>query len=219
MLHLMCHFGLDTLSWSRLGASVTGVDFSEDAIKLAESIAERANLDARFICSNVYNLPQVLDAKFDIAVASYGILCWLPDIRRFTKVASHFLKPGGTFLLIDGHPMLELFRLNKDTGMVECLGGHDFYFHNATPMKWENPNSYTGDKLKDHFTTYQWEHHFGDIVSGVASSGLRITSLREFPFCSYKRFPNLVKGDDGWWRFPDENFMLPMLFSLKAEKT
>ena len=95
MLHLMCHFGLDTLSWARRGAAVTGVDFSNEAIKLAESISVKADLDARFICSNVYDLPDFLDERFDIVIANYGIHCWFPDFNGFAKVAAHFLKPGG----------------------------------------------------------------------------------------------------------------------------
>src|SRR5437763_6069989 len=104
LLHLQCHFGHDTLSWARLGATVTGVDFSERAIELARSLSKDLDIPARFVLSDLYGLPDALHDTFDVVFTSYGVLNWLPDIPRWGQVAAHFLKPGGTFYVVEGHP-------------------------------------------------------------------------------------------------------------------
>src|SRR5438067_5957834 len=109
LLHLQCHFGLDSLSWARLGAAVTGVDFSDKAIALARSLSEETGIPATFVQSNIYDLADNLTGQFDIVFTSYGVLWWLPDLAGWAKVVSHFLKPGGTFLLVEAHPIASMF--------------------------------------------------------------------------------------------------------------
>ena len=109
MLHLQCHFGLDTLSWAREGAIVTGVDFSEPAIEGAKALAAETGIEARFIISDVYSLPDRLEEEFDIVFTSYGAICWLPDIGRWAQVVTRFLKPGGTFYMVEFHPVCGIF--------------------------------------------------------------------------------------------------------------
>ena len=109
LLHVQCHFGLDTMSWSRLGARATGVDFSDAAIDLARSLNDELGLDARFICANVYDLPKVLHEQFDVVFASYGVLIWLPDLAEWARVVSNHLKPGGVFYVVEFHPLFGLF--------------------------------------------------------------------------------------------------------------
>ncbi len=114
LLHLQCHFGLDTLSWARRGAMVTGVDFCERAIELARSLAQELELPARFAHSDVYDLPTVLHDEFDIVFTSYGVLYWLPDLRGWADVVARFLKPGGTFFIVEHHPFASVFDLDAD---------------------------------------------------------------------------------------------------------
>src|SRR5919206_2445351 len=109
LLHLQCHFGQDTLSWARLGAEVTGVDFSTEAIRLARALNEELHIPARFIQSNIYALPDVLDERFDIVFTSYGVLAWLPDLDAWGEIVARYLKPGGFFYIVENHPL---------TGMV-----------------------------------------------------------------------------------------------------
>ncbi len=106
LLHLQCHFGMDTLCWARLGAEVTGIDFAEQAIAIAQSLSQELHLDATFICSELYNLPNVLNAagEFDIVYTAYGVISWLPDLRPWGKIIAHYLKPGGFFYIAEGHP-------------------------------------------------------------------------------------------------------------------
>ncbi|MGD8307202.1 MAG: class I SAM-dependent methyltransferase, partial [Ignavibacteria bacterium] len=106
MLHLQCHFGQDSLSWQRLGAQVTGIDFSEEAINTAKSLNEELNLNAKFICSNIYDLEKHLDEKFDIVFTSYGTIGWLPDLNEWGRLVSHYLKSGGVFYIVEFHTVL-----------------------------------------------------------------------------------------------------------------
>jgi 2-polyprenyl-3-methyl-5-hydroxy-6-metoxy-1,4-benzoquinol methylase len=105
LLHLQCHFGLDTLSWARLGATVTGMDFSEEAIAAARALAAELGIAATFIASDLYRLPEVLDEQFDIVYTSRGVLGWLPDIAAWGRVAAQFVRPGGFLYVTEIHPV------------------------------------------------------------------------------------------------------------------
>ena len=133
LLHLQCHFGLDTMSWARLGAKATGVDFSEPAIALARSLSDELAIDVRFVHSNVYDLPENLEGRFDIVFTSYGAVNWLPDLAGWARVVSHFLKPGGTFYVIDGHP----FTWGLDDENPDDIIIRYPYFRSDEPLKFE----------------------------------------------------------------------------------
>ena len=178
MLHLQCHFGLDTLSWARMGARVTGVDFSDKAIKLARSLSSELGIEASFINSNVYDLPNKLKGQFDVVFTSYGVLCWLPDLEEWARVIGHFLKPGGTFYMAEDHPFATILReSNHDRG----LELDSPYFHSNEPEKSSKPMSYTGSSARIASPNYEWPHTLGDVVEALVGAGLRIESLHEFP--------------------------------------
>jgi len=213
LLHLQCHFGLDTLSWARLGAWVTGIDFSKEGIAVARSLSEELGLEAEFVCSNVYELPNVLSRQFDIVFTSYGVLTWLPDLTRWAEVIAHFLKPGGIFYIAEIHPFAMVF---YDEGDAENLQVHYPYFHDPQPLRFEAEGSYASAAECAHKVTYEWSHSLGDIVNVLISAGLRIEFLHEFPYACYQMFPFLVEGEEGWWRLPEPKGCIPMTFSLKA---
>ena len=210
LLHLQCHFGLDTLSWARLGAKVVGVDFSEKAIELAGSLAEAIDIPARFICSDVYDLPTKLSRRFDIVFTSYGVLTWLPDLRSWAKVLAWFLKPKGFVYIVDDHPYASMLE-EADDGTV--FPSHS-YFQSPEPM-WLSPRGSYADRtapvVSEH---YEWHHTLEELVSAVVEAGLVIEALREFPVCSWQRFSAMSKDKDGWWRINGDPF--PLTFSLKA---
>ena len=216
MLHLQCHFGLDTMSWARLGAKVTGVDFSEEAIALARSLSEELDIGARFVLSNVYDLPDALDegGAYDIVFTSYGVLCGLPDTEEWARVVAHFLRPGGTFYIVDGHPFGGIF---DDSDDVTELNVDYPYFHSAQPVGFGPGPSYAGDELLK-TPTYEWTHPISDILNSIISAGLRIEFLHEFPFIGWQAYPMMERGEDGWWRLPEHQDSVPLLFSLKATK-
>jgi SAM-dependent methyltransferase len=217
VLHLQCHFGLDTLSLARLGARATGADFSEAAIAAARRLAEEAGLEARFVASNVYDLPDVLDADFDLVYTSGGVLEWLPDIRRWAQVVAHFVRPGGTFYITEIHPVANAFE-NEGVQPGELRLAYPYWEH-AAPLAFPVEGSYADPTAAVQARTeYGWDHGLGEIVTALADAGLRIESLREYPFCLW-RLDYLEHGGDGRWRLPgDLDGRLPLFFSLRATK-
>ena len=213
LLHLQCHFGMDTMSWARVGARVTGVDFSDRAISLAHSLSKELGIEADFVCSDIYSLPSILDRKFDIVFTSYGVLCWLPDLRRWAEVIAHFLRPGGTLYMVEGHPFVDVFDYSDDVSELKVIYS---YFHTPEPMKSENEGSYADRSAKVSLPNYEWAHSLGDIVNALISAGLQIEFLHEFPVCSWRPFPFMERDEDGWWRLQGNN--IPLTFSLMATK-
>jgi len=141
MLHLMCHFGLDTLSWARLGAEATGVDLANDAITTARRIGQELGIQARFIESDIYRLPDILSDQFDIVFSSYGVLHWLPDLQQWAETIAHFLRPGGFFYLVEDHPFMRVF----STDATDRLDVANPYFFDNAPTRRESPRSYASD--------------------------------------------------------------------------
>ena len=215
LLHLQCHFGLETLSWARLGAKVTGVDFSEEGIALARSLSEELGIEASFVCSEIDRLRDVLSGDFDIVFTSYGVLCWLEDLTRWAAVISHYLKPGGLFYIAESHPFAQVFYDEED---ADGLQVHYPYFHNTEPFRFESEGSYATGRTCTHQVTYEWSHSLADILNALTSAGLQIEFLHEFPRARYQMFPFLVQGEDGWWWLREEDGSIPLTFSLKATK-
>ena len=213
-LHLQCHFGLDTLSWAGLGAVVTGVDFSEKAVTLARSLSLKLGIDATFVQSDIYDLPDNLSGQFDIVFTSHGVLWWLPDIERWAKIVSHFLKSGGTFLVVDGHPLASVFD-NDHPGELKVKYP---YFPTSEPLRFEVQGSYAAADPDYKGAEYGWTHSMSEYVTSLIDAGLQIESLGEFPFQSWRMFPFMEKGGDGLWRFPGGMPEIPLMFSLKAKK-
>lgn len=218
LLHLQCHFGMDTMSWTRLGAiKVTGVDFSEKAITLAQALAKELSIDARFVCSNIYDLPndELIPDRFDIVYTALGVICWLPDLKHWAHVISHYLKPGGTFYILEGHPfMWTLDEFSPDLKVI-------YPYSSPGPLTFEAEYSYADPTIKlENKTEYGWNHSFSDILNPLITEGLTIEFLHEFPFSGWKCLPDMEKGEDGWCRFTDERKrnLVPLMFSLKATK-
>lgn len=212
LLHLQCHIGLDTLSWARLGAEVTGVDISDEAIQAARSLAAELKLSARFIESNVFDLPDQLAETFDVVYATEGVLFWIPDMGRWASVAAHFVKPGGFLYLADGHPLANVLKDDEP-----AFDPSYSYFHSSDPSRGEYHGSYVAETaVFDHPVSYGWQHHLGEIVTSVIDSGLQLELLHEYPFAAFHRLPQMKSCEDGLWRLPGDR--LPFIFSLRAWK-
>jgi SAM-dependent methyltransferase len=210
LLHLQCHFGLDTLSWARLGARVTGADFSEEAIAAAAALAAEVGIDARFVCADLYKLPALLDDRFDIVVTTYGVLSWLPDLDGWARVVAHFLRPGGTFCLVEIHPMIGVF--SEVEGRLEVT---DSLFEHG-PYETETVQTYADGLALPPHVEYNWSWPIGEVVTALAGAGLRIERLRELPVDVRQRLPAMVRGEDGFWRLPGDP--LPLLFTCVATR-
>ena len=218
LLHLQCHFGIDTLSWARLGARVTGADFSLAAVELARSVAAEIGIDdARFVQSDLYELPAVLDGTFDLVYTSAGVLGWLPDITRWAEVVAHFVRPGGRFYITEIHPVAEVFE-NEGVEPGELRLTYPYWEH-AEPLAFPVQGTYA-----DRAATvaapmeYGWDHGLGEIVNALIGAGLRIDSLREYPFVLWP-IDFLTKSPDGTYRLPPGTpGELPLFFSILASK-
>ena len=220
LLHLQCHFGLDTMSWQRLGAEATGVDFSAAAIRQARALNDELGLGARFVEANVYDLPALLDAEFDIVYTAIGVLCWLPDLTAWAQVAARFVRPGGAFYILDMHPLLGLFEPEDGStgkGGVADLRVRYPYFHEPDGLYFAGGvPSYAGEAQVES-GCYEWPHSVAEILGAVTGAGLEVEFFHEFDANRYQAFPGMVEDADGWWRF-ENGLQLPQLFSLRARK-
>lgn len=209
LLHLQCHLGLDTLSWARLGARVTGVDFSERAVATARGLARELDLPARFVCQDVLDLD--LGERFDVVFASYGVLCWIRDRRRWAEVAARHLAPGGIFYLIEFHPVAATF---DDDGVPLRFP----YFLGEGPLRFPQKGSYGAPDADFEHDSWEWPHTIGDVVTPLAEAGLRIEFLHEFPFSSHGCFPWLEEEAPDRWVVKGAEVPVPLMFSVKASR-
>ena len=218
LLHLQCHFGMDTMSWARLGANVTGVDISDVAIDLARELNDELGLPARFIRSNIYDLPKVLDERFDIVYTAIGALCWLPDMAAWAQIVARFLKPGGTFYILDGHPASHIFESIPASDGSQSLKPIHPYFPNPEGFLYAGGgDTYTGSGVIES-PSYEWQHSMSEIINAIIDAGLKIQKLNEFPISGYRAYPQMSRSDDGWWRLAEKHGTIPFLFSIKATK-
>jgi SAM-dependent methyltransferase len=217
LLHLQCHFGLDTLSWARLGATATGMDFSEEAIAAARALAAELGIAATFIASDLYRLPEVLDHQFDIVYTSRGVLGWLPDIAAWGRIAAQFVRPGGFLYVTEIHPVANVFE-NEGVAPGELRLAYPYWSH-PDPLRFDVKGSYADpDAPTEGLVEYGWSHSLGEIVTALVDAGLRLEFLHEFDFVSWP-VDFLVQGDDDRWRLPNGvKGSLPLFFSLKATK-
>ena len=219
MLHLQCHFGLDSLSWARLGAKVTGIDFSEKAILKAQQLAKEIDVDAEFVVSDMSSLIENMDdEKFDIVFTSYGVLYWLPDLASWAKVVSHFLKPGGTFYIAEAHPIGNIFNDEIKEPKLEVM--YD-YFKQEKPHKFEEDGSYANPDAKlENKTEYGWNHSIGEIINSLIDTGLEIEFFNEHEEICWQQFPWLKLKKSGMYTYPDDfkGAKVPLTFSLMAKK-
>ena len=217
LLHLQCHFGLDTLSWARLGATVTGADFSAPAIEAARSLADELGIPARFVRSDLYELPAVLDGTFDIVYTSRGVLGWLPDIGRWARVVAQYVRPGGCFYVTEIHPIANAFE-NMDVAPGELKLSYPYWEH-AQPLRFEVTGSYADrDAPTGPLVEHGWDHSLGEIVTALIEAGLVIDFLHEFDHCDWS-LDFLVAGSDGRYRLPPGTAgEMPLSFSLCAHK-
>jgi len=194
-----------------LGAKATGVDFSDKAIDLAKDLNEELKLDANFICSNVYDLKENLNKNFDIVFTSYGTIGWLPDLNKWAEIISYFLKPDGIFFLAEFHPVVWMF-----DEKVKNLKYS--YFNSDQPIEETLEGTYPDRKADIKMTEYGWNHSLDEVFNSLKNNGLVIESFNEYPFSFYNCFPNMIKGEDNFWRIKGYENIIPMMYSIKAMK-
>ena len=211
--HLQCHFGLDTLSLARLGARVTGLDFSEPAIEAARQIAVDCGLDAEFVAADVYDAVAALDHRtFDLVYTGLGALCWIPDLVGWARVVDELLRPGGTLYLAEFHP---LHQMTADDDLTLTHG----YFGEADGLRWDDDFTYTEHaSLGASYESWEWTHPLSAVITSLLDRGLVLESFHEHPFTLWQRWPFLERHDDGTWHMPADRPSLPLVYSLRARK-
>jgi len=211
ILHLQCHFGMDSLSLQRMGAYVTGVDLSDVAIDEAKRLNHELSLDAKFICCNIYDLKGHLDDQFDIIFTSYGVIGWLPDLDTWAKIIADFLKPGGFFYMAEFHPVV--WMLDEEFKEVK------YYYHNKETIVVDSQGTYTDRDANIHGKEYSWNHSISEVINALLGQKLQLVFFNEYSYSPYPCFKNVVQGADGNWRVMGLEDKIPMVYSLKATKT
>jgi SAM-dependent methyltransferase len=216
LIHLQCHFGLDTLSWARLGARVTGLDFSEPAVRAAAELARDIGIDARFVTSDVYDAPEAVSQRtFDIVYTGVGALCWLPDMERWARVVHDLLRPGGQLYLFEFHPVKWMIEGGSSTEIVI----RDDYFTPAEGYRDAGGVTYADASTPAAATpTVQWNHPLGEVVTALVRAGLRIESLRELDRDVLRQWDMMVQTADGMYRMLPDRPSLPLMYVLRARR-
>lgn len=210
ILHLQCHFGQDTLSLQRMGAKCVGVDLSDKAIEKARELNAQLNLKSEFVACDVYEAPEHIHDKFDIVFTSYGTVGWLPDLNRWAKVISGFLKPGGKLVFVEFHPVVWMF--DSDFKNIE------YRYFKSQPIVEEEEGTYA-DRDADFSTkSVSWNHGLGEVVTALLSAGLSIDSFREYDYSPYDNFKNMIEFEKGKFRLGHLGDKIPMIYSLTASK-
>lgn len=217
LLHLQCHFGMDTLSWVRdFDVEAVGVDFSPEAIDRATELAAESGLSDRteFVEANVLDVD--LDRQFDVVFTSYGVINWLPDLDAWADTIDRHLAPDGTFYIAEIHPFAFIFE-----DVAEGVGELAYpYFEQADPQEFDIDGSYADpDAEFEHTRTVEWSHGLGEIVTALSDAGLHIEFLHEHPWLEFQMYPSMVEDDDGRWWLPDDGTPeIPLTFSMCATK-
>ena len=214
IIHLMCHLGLDTLSFARLGADVTGLDFSGESVAVARDAAIKAQLDVDFVQSDVYAAREAVEGEFDIVYMSFGVLNWLPDMAKLGSVVASLLNPGCLFHLTEHHPLAMTLELPSKGDNL--LVSSDYFGSDDPEINVSEASYIAGEGKIAHSTTYQWQHTLSEVVSGLINSGLRLTMLREFPFGTFPNGHPLTQRSDGYWHYAERPELAPLMFTVQV---
>ena len=216
-VHLQCHIGTDTVSLARLGAEMTGLDFSGASIAEARRLSHLAGATIDFVESNVYDALDVLPGSgFDLVYTGIGALCWLPDVSQWAGVVAGLLRPGGRLFIREGHPML----WSLDEARSDALSVDYPYFERVEPLIDEDAGTYVATDTE--FTqnvTHSWNHGLGEIITALLDSGMQLTSLVEHDSVPWEALPgHMDKGELDEWRLADRPWRLAASYTLQAVK-
>lgn len=217
-IHLQCHIGTDTISLARLGARMSGLDFSSASIAEARRLADQVGADVDFVESEVYDAVDVLGAgRFDLVYTGVGALIWLPDIERWAGVVATLLRPGGRLFVRDGHPMMNAVAEPRPDGLL--VVDHP-YFEHAEPTVWDGPETYVEtDAVFTNTVTHEWNHGLGQIVMALLDNGMELTMLVEHDSAPWDAMGTQMEHvGGGEWRLVDRPQRLACTFTLAARK-
>ncbi len=209
-LHLQCHFGQDTISLARLGATATGMDLSDKAIAQARSLATKTQTPVRFIQSDLYSLPEHLDETFDLVFTTYGVIGWLPDINRWAEVIARYLKPGGRLVFVEFHPVVWMF--DDDFQKIA------YRYFQSEPIVEQAEGTYTDRDAEISGTSVSWNHGMAEVITSLLKAGLQIEGLQEYDYSPYDCFAHTNEFAPGKFRIAHLEDKIPMVYSVVATK-
>jgi SAM-dependent methyltransferase len=215
VLHLQCHIGTDTVSLARLGATVTGLDFSAAAVVEGRALAAKCGVDVRFVEGDAYEAVRLLgEGSFDLVYTGIGALCWLPRIDLWAGVVSALLVPGGRLFIREGHPMLWAL----DERVPDVLLVRYPYFETPDPLSLDEPESYVStERPLNASMSHSWNHGLGETVTALHEAGMRITTLVEHDSVPWDALPgHMVQEEIGEWRLREGRERLPLTYTLIA---
>lgn len=210
ILHLQCHFGQDSLSLARLGAQVTGIDFSDKAIEVAKNLNSQLGLNATFICCDVYETLEHINEQYDIVYTSYGTIGWLPDLDRWASVISTTLKPGGKLVFFEFHPVVWMF--DNDFTHIE------YNYFKDEPIKEDESGTYADRYVEIEYSTITWNHSLSEVMQALINQNLQIEYFQEFDYSHYACFNNTVEFEPNKFRIQTFENKIPMMYGLVARK-
>jgi len=208
VLHLQCHFGQDTLSLARMGAKVTGVDLSPKGIEKARELNEQLGLDAKFICCNLYDLPQHLDDQFDVVFTSYGTVGWLPDMQRWAQVVSKYLKTGGLFIMAEFHPVVWMYN--------DAFTEIKYPYFNKEQIEETEEGTYTDRNAAIKLKSIGWNHDLAEVLQSLLNEGLQLQVFAEYDHSPYNVFTRMTEAMPGKFQLKDGK--LPLVYALKMTR-
>ncbi|MGP8297655.1 class I SAM-dependent methyltransferase [Streptomyces inhibens] len=220
VLHLQCHLGTETAAFAARGAAHTvGLDFSAAAVAEARRLAGEAGRDMEFVRSDVHRAVAALGGRrFDVIYTGKGALCYLPDLTAWAETVSSLLRPGGTFYLVEFHPLLDALGPTPSPDRQQLRLHHD-YLAGRGAIRSDTPCTYTdGPPVQGATTSYEWRHGLGEVISAVIGAGLTVELVRETELLPWKRFDSMVPSENGWWRLPPSEPIIPLLYALRAVK-
>jgi SAM-dependent methyltransferase len=210
ILHLQCHFGQDTLSLARLGAIVTGVDLSDVAIQKARELESELKLGAAFINCDLYSLKEHLTGTFDIVFTSYGTIGWLPDLDRWADIVQHFLKRGGSFVMVEFHPLVWMF----DPDFKEVV----YSYFNTGVIVEKCQGSYADASADISYEIASWGHPISELLQSLLDANLRLTDFKEWDYSPFPCFQDVTENEPGAFRIKQWGSKMPMVYGIKAVK-
>jgi 2-polyprenyl-3-methyl-5-hydroxy-6-metoxy-1,4-benzoquinol methylase len=210
ILHLQCHFGQDSISLARMGAEVTGVDFSERAIDQAILLSEKTKTNIRFINADVYKLSEIINEQFDIIFTSYGVLGWLPDMKKWSQVVNHFLSPGGKLILVEFHPVVWMFDDN--------ISHIQYSYFNKEAIVETTSGTYADKSAPLNNLSISWNHGLGEVITALTGQNLKVIDFKEYDYSPYNCLSRLIERDPGKFHFEHLPEKIPIVYSLVVVK-
>ncbi|WBV60705.1 class I SAM-dependent methyltransferase [Chryseobacterium camelliae] len=210
ILHLQCHFGQDSISLSRMGAKVTGVDLSDKAIEEAKNLAEKCGTDTQFVCCDIYSLPDFLNEKFDIVFTSYGTIGWLPDLEKWAYIISYFLKENGKFIMAEFHPAVWMF--DDDFTKIS------YNYFNEKPIVETYEGTYADQSAEIKQEYVMWNHSLAEVLQNLMKNNMDLQNFNEYDWSPYPCFRHVEEFEKGKWRIPQFGNKMPLVYALKAQK-